>query len=392
MEPTAVDKLFMAMEAHTLVAYYQPQYDANTGILMSAEALVRLVGEDGVIRMPADFIPSLEATDAINYLDWYIAEESCKTLVELGDKAVPISVNFSQRHVNEKDFADRLLKLLKRYGVKKDLFEVEITERAFGDNYDELVAWSKQINKKGIKIAIDDFGSGATSIKLLADMPVSVLKIDKSIVQETSKTKEGLVAIESIFYLAHRLKFETVAEGVETGPQLKLMQSFDCQKIQGFLFAKPMPKEDFVLLCGTARNVLVDYDVLSNGGQFGIIDLLLEAIYKKYPLIIYGNLSKNSYLIMKNNVREDIPSTGSFDELFKKGMEIRTGDDARIFEEHFSKQALLKAYKEGKDMVVATTMAKRDDDRYHKIQTFNYFVKAPNSPDIIVICFNDILE
>ncbi len=392
MEPTLVDHLFMAMETHNLVAYYQPQYDANTGLLMSAEALVRLIGEDGKVTLPVDFIPKLEETDAINFLDWYIAEEVCKTLVELGDRAVPISVNFSQRHVNEKDFADRLVKLLNRYNVKKELFEVEITERAFGDNYEELVAWSKEIDKKGIKIAIDDFGSGATSIKLLADMPVSVLKIDKSIVQETSKTKEGLVAIESIFYLAHRLKFETVAEGVENGKQLKLMQSFDCQKIQGFLFAKPMPKSDFILLCGNARNVLVDYDVLSNGGQFGIVDLLLEALYKKYPLIIYGNLSKNSYLIMKNNENENIPVTGSFDELFQAGMKIRSGEDARIFEENFSKKALLKAHKEGKEVVKAVSWVERKEGKKERIQTFNFFVKSPSTPDIIVICFNDFLE
>ncbi|SDA61982.1 EAL domain, c-di-GMP-specific phosphodiesterase class I (or its enzymatically inactive variant) [Butyrivibrio sp. INlla18] len=392
MEPTLVDDLFEAMESHELIAYYQPQYNANTGILVSAEALVRWKDADGNIKMPSEFIPELEKTNAITFLDWFVAEEACKTIKELGDRAVPISVNFSQRHVNEKDFASRLERLLKRYEVDKSLFEVEITETAFLGEYENIVSWGKDIHEKGIKIAIDDFGSGSTSIKLLAEMPVSVLKIDKGLMQETSKTPEGKVAIESIFYLAHRLNLETVAEGVENSSQLKLMQSFDCQKIQGFLFAKPMPKEEFMLLCGSSKNVAVNYDVLTDGGQFGTIDLLLEAIYKKYPLIVYGNLSKNSYLIMKNNVDKFIPSTGSFDELTQAGIEMREGEEKVIFNNTFSRLALLKAYKEGKEMVQEVTVVTKKDGKKLKILTNDYFVKMPTSKDVIIIGFNDIIE
>ena len=203
MNQTIVDKMMLAMEAHELQAYYQPQYDATTGIIVGAEALVRWIKKDGTVNYPDSFIPQLEKSEAINLLDWFMVEETLKTISELGKRAIPIAINFSRWHVREADFVDRLDSMLKAYKVKPDQIEIELTESAIAEEQGKILEWSKKISDAGFKMAIDDFGSGLSSMSFLRDTPATVLKVDKTLIDDNCQTTRGERTLEAVFYLNH---------------------------------------------------------------------------------------------------------------------------------------------------------------------------------------------
>ena len=240
-----VEEIKKAIEKHELCAYYQPQYDAMTDRLVSAEALVRWIKGDGHIVPPMDFIPQLEETDAVTMVDWYMAEEVCKTLQELGPKAIPIAVNFSRWHVKEDDFSEHLTGLLEKYEVPSDLFEVEITESALVAEESAILPWIRNVRGVKIRVAIDDFGSGLSSLQFIKDMPIDILKIDKTFIDSAIADSSAGIITQAVVDMAGKLGLKTVAEGVETQAQQNFMNSIGCDYIQGYLTGKPMSKMDF---------------------------------------------------------------------------------------------------------------------------------------------------
>ncbi|MCR5415391.1 MAG: EAL domain-containing protein [Pseudobutyrivibrio sp.] len=381
----------MAMDNHEIQAFYQPQYDATTGKRLSAEALARWIKKDGTIVSPDNFIPELEKTQDINKLDWFIAEEVCKTLKEMGDYAIPIAVNFSRWHVKEKDFTNRLIKLLNDYGISKDLFVVEITESAMAIEQDNIIRWATSLRDAGIKIAIDDFGSGLSSLQFVSEMPIDSLKIDKSLLKDNCQDDKHRIALESVFYFANRMKIETIAEGIETNEQLKFVQTCSCRKVQGYLFAKPMDKDTFMTLCQVEKNDYVfDEDILKLQSPTSAVFLLIDAIYQCFPLIIFANLSKNSYYMMTydNFTETSCSAAGIFDELLEHGSQTMEDGYKEEFLKNFSRQSLLKAYENGEKCVSMMTRQVGNDGVHRTVEIHDYFVKSPSSKDILVICFN----
>lgn len=247
MNTSIVEKIDEAIAKKELKAFYQPQYDAITGKIAGAEALVRWIKDDGDIIPPDSFIPELEKTDAVNRLDWYMAEETCKTVSELRDQGikVPISSNFSRWHVNEEGFVEKLTELADRYGVPYKYLEVEITESALISESERILDWVKGIRKAGFSVAIDNFGSGLSSLQFVKDIPADVLKLDRSLLSSNCESDKERIVLESIFYFAKRLNMITITEGVETQEQLGFLRTCSCDRIQGFLYARPMPKGRF---------------------------------------------------------------------------------------------------------------------------------------------------
>ena len=385
---TISDEIKRAMEKHELCAYYQPQYDAMTDRLVSAEALVRWIRPDGRVASPAEFVPELEKTREILDLDWYMAEEACQTLKELGDRALPIAVNFSRWHVTEEDFSDRLSVLLKKYEVPSDLFEVEITESALVMEEAGILHWVKNVQNVRIRVALDDFGSGLSSLQFLKDIPIDILKIDRSLLSENCEPEKERIVLESIFYFANRLNLDTIAEGVETKEQLGFLRTCNCKKIQGFLFAKPMPKEDFVALCRSdRRKQTTDRDILEIQTPAHAMKLLMDAVFQRYPMIIYANLTRNSYYMMAydNFTTKTCPATGDFDELIRGGAASMHPDDREEFTLTFGRQKLLNAHQAGEKMVRLVSRQIGDDGIYRRIETTDIFVKSPSSDDVLVI-------
>lgn len=393
MEKNIVESIKNAIENKELHAYYQPQFDAITGRIISAEALVRWIKQEGEVVPPFFFVPELEKTNAINDVDWFMLEEACKTISKqiAQGTAVPISVNFSRWHVTEDAFEDKLNRIVDGYNIPHDLIEIEITESALIDESEKIREWIDSVRKNGYSVAIDDFGSGLSSLQFVKDMPVDILKIDKSLLSQNCENEKERVVLESIFYFAHRLKMVTVAEGVETDEQLGFLRTCSCEKIQGYIFAKPMPEEDYLKLCLERSGIYESKDILEVQTPASASQLLLDAVFMKYPLVIFSNLTRNSFYMMayENFSATSCPSTGKFDELIVHGAATMHPDDREAFATAFSRENLLQAYKEGKPSVSLLTRQLGDDGVYREVETTDYFVKHPSVDDVLVISLCD---
>lgn len=388
------DEIRKALENGELCAYYQPQYDTLTTQLKSAEALVRWIKPDGTLVSPYYFVPTAEKSDLIVEIDWYVTELVCKTLVKQNmTPQFPISVNFSRRHIHENNFAEKLTKLVDEYQLPHQLIEVEITESAMIDDAEKLLEWIVSIRNAGFTVAIDDFGSGLSSLQFVKDIPADVLKIDKSLLSRNCENEKERIVLESIFSFAHRLHMKTVAEGVETKEQLAFLRTCDCNKIQGYLFARPMPEDDYLSLCVVHQTAEEPADILQLQSPASAINLLLEVIFHRYPLVIFTNLTRNTFYMMayQNFTTTSCPSTGVFDELIMHGTASMHPDDRDSFATTFDRQNLIADYKAGKQEVRLVTRQLGDDGIYRKVETTDYFVKSSYSQDIIAITLCDNL-
>lgn len=397
MTDISVSDVFEAMEKRELCAYYQPQYDAITGRLVGAEALVRWIRPDKTTVMPGSFIPVLEEGDAICELDWYILREVCafqKRQQGSKNPMVAIAVNFSRRHLYEENFLEQLSGIVDGFCVPRKMIEVEITESAFIDQSEKIAAWIAAVREAGFRVAIDDFGSGLSSLSFVKDISVDVLKIDKSLLSRNCEDEKERIVLESIFNFAHRLKLTTIAEGVETREQLGFLRTCSCKVIQGFLFAKPMPAEEFAGLCKKNDNVEETEDILRIQAPSSATQLLLEAVFTRYPLVIFSNLTRNSFYMMayEHFTTQSCPSTGVFEELIEHGTSTMHPEDRELFRSTFSIPNLMNAYHKGEKYVGIVTRQLGDDGIYRKVETTDYFVKSPSVEDVLVITLCHTLD
>lgn len=379
-----------AVRNNELTVYYQPQYDAVTNKLVSAEALVRRKLPDGSIALPGSFIPAAEETDLIMEIDWNVLEQVCRFLkrrIDSGRRYVPVAVNFSRRHISETGFLEKLCRTVDGYGIPRNLIEVEITESAMMDGAYDIVAFVDSIRKESFSVAIDDFGSGFSSLSLVKDISANILKIDRSLLSGNCENEKERIVLESIFDFAHRLKLTTIAEGVETREQLGFLRTCGCQLIQGFLFAKPMPEDAFGEACSQRILNEESEDILISQAPASVTSLLMEAVFTKYPLVIMANLTRNSFYMMayeKFSART-CPSTGVFDELIVHGTSTMHPDDQELFSTTFSRANLLAAYERGERFVKVVTRQLGDDGVYRPVETTDFFVKNPSVDDVLVI-------
>lgn len=386
-----------AMDDRELAVYYQPKFDALTGKMTGAEALVRWIRPDGTVVMPGDFIPRLEEGDGILALDWYVLKEVCAFL-DRQEKAqvrrVPIAVNFSRIHAFEEHFVTMLGGIVDEYGISHRLIEVEITESALTDQSDKIADSIRKIRDAGFRVAIDDFGSGLSSLSFVKDISVDVLKIDKSLLSRNCEDEKERIVLESIFNFAHRLKLTTVAEGVETREQLGFLRTCDCKIIQGFLFARPMPEQDFTELCQKGIDEEPKEDILMTQAPSSATQLLLDAVFTRYALVILANLTRNSFYMMEyeNFTSTSCPSTGVFDELIQHGASTMHPEDRELFRNTFSIPNLMAAYNRGEKCVSVVTRQIGDDGVYRRVETADYFVKNPSVDDVLVIALCHNLE
>lgn len=387
-----------AMENHELVPYYQPQYDALTNRLVSAEALIRWIKPDGSIVPPVEFIPELEKSEAILAVDWYMLKEVCLFLnkqKEDGIPQVPIAVNFSRMHmIYEDDFTGKLCEIVDTYQVDHKWIEVELTESAFVEESSGIEKLVGSIRKEGFCVAIDDFGSGVSNLSFVKDVDVDTLKIDKALISRNCEDEKERIVLESIFNFAHRLKLTTVTEGVETREQLGFLRTCGCKKIQGFLFARPMPEQDFINACKTQTQLSEMEDILLVQAPSSATQLLLDAIFTKYPLVIFSNLTRNSFYMMAYDSfsSTSCPSTGVFEELIAHGASTMHPDDQEAFRTTFSIVNQMAAYQNGEKSVRLITRQMGDDGIYRRVETTNFFVKNPSVDDVLVISLCDNLD
>lgn len=393
---TLIHNVHRAMDTHEMQAFYQPKYDAITGRLIGAEALVRWLRPDGSVVMTlTDFLPQLERGKDILELDWYMLRLVCALLHQQEEEnisRIPIAVNFSRLHVYESNCLRAIEQIVDGFHVPRHLIEVEITESAFIHEPELTSEWIRKMRNAGFRVAIDDFGTGVSSLSCIKDTPIDVLKIDKSLISHNCEDEKERIVLESVFNFANRLNMTTVAEGVETQEQLSFLRTCGCKVIQGFLFGKPMPADQFMQLCrDQAAQYPVD-DILMTQPISSATQLLLEAVFTLYPLVIFANLTRNSFYMMayENFTNQTCPSTGRFDDLIAHGAASMHPDDQELFRSTFSTSNLLAAHERGEKHVGVVTRQLGDDGVYRRVDTTDYFVKSPSVDDVLVIalCHN----
>ncbi len=376
---------------HEFVAYYQPQYDAVSGRVVSAEALARWVKADGTIVSPEAFIPFAEENGIITEIDWYILNEVCvclKKQIEAGETVKTAACNFSRLHLKNPEFEAKMCEIVDSYGIPHKRISIEITESAMQAHDERTIQFVNHMRNLGFDVAIDDFGSGMSSMKLLHDIDASVLKIDKSLLSQNCEEEKERILLEGTIQLANRLKMKTVSEGVETEQQLGFLRTCGCTRIQGYLFAKPMPEKEYRELL-VHRYEMEEDDVLLTQSSASALTLLNDAVFTRFPLVIMVNLTRDSYYMMayEDFTQRTCAASGSFHELIEHGATTMHPDDQAEFKSVFNRENLLHEYEKGAKVVKRVTRQIGEDGQYHPVETADYFVKNPSSDDVLIIVF-----
>ena len=235
----------IAMANGEFVAFYQPKVNSRTNTLCGAEALVRWI-RNGELIPPGKFIPIMETKDLMCDMDFYMLRRVCADLsawIEKGLVPPTVSVNFSRRNLSNDHLAADIDAIVKEYHVPKKMIEIEITETIDEFPISVLKSFVDDLHKLGFKVAVDDFGSGSSSLSLLREVTFDTLKIDKGFVDRAYA--KDLAILSHMIKLAKAIGVETLAEGVEQKEQIDTLLSLGCEIIQGYYFDRPLPKENF---------------------------------------------------------------------------------------------------------------------------------------------------
>lgn len=228
--------------------YLQPKYNLETGKIVGAEALCRWIPDDGKAIYPDEFIPVFEENGFIGKLDYYMLDQVCEMIRKRQDEGrgnVCVSVNQSRVLLGDEQYQDKVRAVLEEHGTLGKFIELELTERIFQDDLSEFARIMEQVRKLGIRWSIDDFGTGYSSLNLLKELPVDIIKIDKSFLDETETSEKSKIIIRKTVELTQELDKHVVCEGVETESQADYLREISCDMAQGYLYARPMPMAQF---------------------------------------------------------------------------------------------------------------------------------------------------
>jgi len=262
--------LYQALENDEFVFYIQPQIDARTGQVASAELLARWIKEDGSIVPPSAFLRFIEEGEfSYEFYKWSIHKtiEVLKNIYQALGRWIPLSLNLAPTHINEKELILYLIDTVKQHKIPDDVLEIEVTERILASNEETILANLELLTENHIKIAIDDFGTGYSSLSYLRKFPLDRLKIDRIFVSNLSENEEDRLIVTSIISLAHVLNLEVIAEGVEQDGEASFLNEMGCEFFQGFLTGRPMPLDkfnNFVLSESAKENIPKDHIYLSS--------------------------------------------------------------------------------------------------------------------------------
>ncbi len=229
-------------------AYLQPKVSLKSGKIEGAEALVRWIRQDGTQVMPDQFIDIAEQNGYITKIDFAVLEEVLDYLegaANDGEEVVPVSVNFSRRNNEFEDFVPHVLERLDAHKVAHDLIEAEVTESMYMADLSKVDNNMRKLREQGVEVSVDDFGSGYSSLNILAKVSADTVKLDRMFLNNANKDERGLTVIQYLTKMLKRLGFTVIAEGVETEEQLKWMRMADCDMVQGYYYAKPMSIGEF---------------------------------------------------------------------------------------------------------------------------------------------------
>ena len=294
-----------ALSEEQFKVFYQPKYDLNTKKIIGAEALVRWLHPERGMISPGEFIPLFESNGFITQLDFFVWESVCKSLrkwLDEGKNPFPVSVNVSRIDIYNEALPEMLLGLISKYEIPAKLFHLEITETAYVKNQQQLIRMVNRLKKSGFIIEMDDFGSGFSSLTMLTEIPVDVIKLDMSLLTNRKKSDKSTSVLRFIINLSRELGIPVIAEGVETREDINYLKALKCKYGQGFFFSKPVAAEFY-------EKLMTDKDARfggaggeTEGAVSGAIALNLENVFGTLPCGIASFDLKNGTLEASNDM------------------------------------------------------------------------------------------
>jgi diguanylate cyclase (GGDEF)-like protein/PAS domain S-box-containing protein len=245
-----------AHEEHQLVLFYQPKVDVATQRILGTEALLRWRHPSRGLVPPLDFVPIAEETGLILPIGEWVLEVACrqtKAWRDQGFNELSVAVNLSPVQLQDERLLERVDGALERSGLEPTALELEITESCLLEDLPGSLEILSAFRKRGIKISLDDFGTGHSSLSLLCQLPIDALKIDKSFLDQIPANHKERAILDAIVNMGHSLDMEVVAEGVESAEQLQALKESGCDQLQGYFFSRPVPAQDFKALLLSSR-------------------------------------------------------------------------------------------------------------------------------------------
>jgi EAL domain-containing protein (putative c-di-GMP-specific phosphodiesterase class I) len=255
---TLENRLRQALEREEFMLFYQPQVDLYSGRIVGMEALIRWEVSDLGMMPPSEFIPIAEESGLIVPIGEWVLKTACaqnKTWQDAGCPALTVAVNLSGRQFHHQSLVEKVREILKGTGLQPHHLDLEITETYAMLNAEFTIAILKELKAMGVRISIDDFGTGYSSLSHLKHFPIDTLKIDRSFVKDLATDPKEEAIISAIIVLAHSLGMDVVAEGVETPEELAILRKHHCDKMQGFLFSRPIPPKDLEALLRSGKTL-----------------------------------------------------------------------------------------------------------------------------------------
>jgi len=241
--------LQLALQRKEFILYYQPQIELSTNEVIGIEALLRWKHPEHGLISPFKFIPIAEETGAIIPIGkWVLATvcEQMKKWSQLGFKPIIVAINISMKEFQNANFVDTVISCIKEFGVDARFIELEITESVAMFDVGYVISTLKRLRNIGLRISIDDFGTGFSSLSVLKSLPIDQLKIDRSFIKDINTDERDLAIVETFITLAKKLKLSVVAEGVETEIQKEFLLKSNCDYMQGYLVSYPLPEDKII--------------------------------------------------------------------------------------------------------------------------------------------------
>lgn len=248
MEREMIPMFERALKDNRILVYLQPKVAIESGLVIGAEALVRMLDDDGKIVPPMSFIPILERTGMIIQLDFCVLDQVCALIRKWMDNGIipiRISVNLSRFDFQEDGSWEQMLKKIKDFDIPREYLEFEVTETIFYDDVEFIINKLRQLRAKGHKVSMDDFGSGYSSLNTVGLMPIDIIKFDRGFVQNSINNQKGLEIMSGLVDIFNKINLEVICEGVETEEEEKTIQQCGCDYVQGYYHDKPLPIEVF---------------------------------------------------------------------------------------------------------------------------------------------------
>ncbi|MBR1471443.1 MAG: EAL domain-containing protein [Lachnospiraceae bacterium] len=238
-----------ALAAGEFKVYLQPKWDIFENRITGAEALVRWIRADGTMVLPDRFIPVFEKNGFVEQLDFYMLEMVCQRMRELIDEGIqvlPVSVNQSRLLLHSPDYVENVEKILTQYHIPEGLIELEITESVFEEERSDMIRIVHKLKEKGVRLDMDDFGSGYSSLSMVTEVPYDVIKIDRAFFTHMEERQESRWVLQKVVEMMHGMGMEVVCEGVETDAQVVFLKEIGCRKVQGYYYSRPIAEPEFI--------------------------------------------------------------------------------------------------------------------------------------------------